>query len=365
MEGLPHLDNGPEVFETSETESIEDLGKVEQVHNEDIDQSSLNAATAQAQFESDSDRALVYEDFVDFLGSLDQPSIGLPGYTIRKQKETREQKLKRIALELQEMESEEKADQESLRIYHHTVELLLKSAEKRPFTKMMSEIIHEIDAEVKSCRTEDSTKSGVLRKSADPKVDPDLIQFEQRINEIENIIGLEALSDHKTLNLHNHLKDLERKIEFIFDPDFEIQAIKDKIESMNSDLEALDIKKRVSEIKHGKSDIDGIGAFEESVNSIYQNVGAMEKYRNILPHMITRLKTLNEIHLDLAGKTQAIHEIDSTLDTISRSSKCWNDNMDRVNSALDGYAKVFKDNVDYVEKKTSDLEQKISAINLN
>lgn len=348
-----HLDAGPEVFETSDVESVEDLAAPEEESNS-VDRRVLDPKQAKSHFEhsviSES------EEGPDFLGSLSQGRL-TTGYVVRRANETSSQKLARIQAELAELQADKVYESEAERL---TLVLEGLAAKQEPTNSLYGERIKDVFAKLSEKLSLPSVaqNSGAVGHSSS---EAEILDLEKRLLQLEESVGVADLQSSSSIR--NHVSDLARKVDVLYDPEFDLTHIKSEIKRISKEMDDLNAKRRVAHLS--QTDIPPKSAstpFDAKVNSIYEVLPEIERTLPVVPQLMARLKTLHRVHADLAHSVGAVSEIDKTIQSLYSDMKAWSDNLDQVNSAIDKHAQRSAETRSAVEKKIQTLEEKFSQI---
>lgn len=382
---LPDIDHeSQDVFESSDIESDLDISTSQTtVQNEDsdIDQSTFSSKDAKKRFANDH---LVGEvDIVNFLGDISKKSLFKNGYKVTAIDETVDQKLARIKRELEEIQlikskgEVEQSDQEPSEIDSlvSLLEELSVSDRKHEEINYYNQRIKEIFSNIKVDTSEEqrtSTTDPVESSSAN------ILLLESKLNTIENLLGSESLqqlqnSIHKPRNktIQNHLNDLTRKINIIYNPEFQLNKIKQEIRDLNKETERLATNRKLALItSKSNNKYDQIqqtqqsrSTFEQKVNSLYDRIDEFDNVNAILPSLLARLKSLHKIHADIGQTVSTVNGIDQVLASMKMDMSKWNESLDKVNQDLDNRRSVFEINKKEIEDRLNQVSNKVDLLN--
>lgn len=383
---LPDIDHeSQDVFESSDIESDLDISAsqttVQNEEDSDIDQSTFSSKDAKKRFANDH---LVGEvDIVNFLGDISKKSLFKNGYKVTAIDETIEQKLARIKRELEEIqlikskEEVEQSDQEPSEIDNlvSLLEELSVSDRKHEEINFYNQRIKEIFSNIKVDTSEEQRNS---------KTDPiesssaNILLLESKLNTIENLLGSESLqqlqnSIHKPRNktIQNHLNDLTRKINIIYNPEFQLNKIKQEIRDLNKETERLATNRKLALItSKSNNKYDQIqqtqqsrSTFEQKVNSLYDRIDEFDNVNAILPSLLARLKSLHKIHADIGQTVSTVNGIDQVLESMKMDMSKWNESLDKVNQDLDNRRSIFEINKKEIEDRLNQVSNKVDLLN--
>lgn len=329
---LPEPDYGPEVFETSDVESIDQLPYTEK-ETEDIDAVALNPEDAKKHFEHEIVDSLAVVDFLDLAG---------PGFTMRRTEETTEQKLARIAAELEQIRSlePEKTEVEALAA---ELESLAGKREVGYYGAKLRKVFEESMPEEKLGKENTKDTSSVLK-------------LELRLSSLEDTVGVSDLAT--TRSLRNHVKDMARRVDVLYDLDTEMASLKAEIKRLNKEMETLNTNRRLAALL----EVAPVTAFEAKVDTLYEKLPEFERTNTTVPQIIARLKSLHHIHADMGYAVSATNEIDKTIHDLRSELQRWESSLDEVNSALDKHNEIFEANKRAVESRMKEIETRVDKM---
>lgn len=349
---MENIDTGPEVFETSDVESIESIPVAEEATSE-LERSGLDAQLAKSKFENS-----VIEDTLDvadFLGIITRNGLYESGYMVRRAFETRSQKLARIRGELAELESEDKNDT-NVTDMQARLESLMKETNSehgsheeklKILMDLLNDRISDVPSVDSSNTTFDTTKA-------------DILDLEKKITDLESTIGVSELQSSK--KIQNHIDDLGRKVEVLYDPEYDFAHIRNEIKKLLREMEDFTTKKRMAKLANGDVPYVPPTAFDVKVDTVYGIIPDLEKSMDFVPHMVERLRTLNLVHADLAHSVTAVSELDKTIESMKMEMKSWTENLDLVSSAIDENSRGFEKVKEEVERKLKELEDRLGKV---
>lgn len=350
------VDTGPEVFETSDVESLDILEPPEEAHS-DVDHSVLDPSSAKEHFEHSviSDKG----EIADFLGSLTSASLG---YTTRTLHETSAQKLARIQAELVELKAE--------KVNENEVDKLTKTLENLLEGKDSTNSIHAQRLRLAFDRLNqrlfrsngqnhegDNNQKDVRSKEPGTEV----LDLEKRLHELEDIVGVKDLQSSKSVR--NHVDDLRRKVEVLYEPEFDLAHLKGEIKRLSKEMDELNAKRRMAQISSGDVSVKPSIPFEIKVASIFEILPEMETAMAAVPALVARLKSLHHIHAEVGHSVSAISNIDKTIESLQLEMKNWSENLDQVNLAIDTHTKRFDEGRREVETRIEGFEKRLAKIN--
>ena len=334
---LPDIDNeGQEVFESSDVESEIEL-PIETTNDPDVEVSSINVDQSKELFARNE---IVDTTGFDFLGNLSR----LNGYSVTQVEETTEEKLSRISRELEEIKLQD----------HHTA-----SQQADQLLTILSELKSE-NTIVKPLRSEQlkidslfkhiESDTPVASKSFDR-----LIDLENRLSKLESVVGTEDTTTSVQLTIN----DLSRKISIVENPEYDFDKIRNEVGKLTKELEELDLKRKVLDLD---DDSTKTITKQDKIDELYEKLPNINKYNQVAPMLLTRLKTLNSIHQEMKNNIDLSNGIDQILNDVQLDLKNWDQTITKLNERINDYEDNFEKNSKTVQERISDLILKVDSL---
>lgn len=345
----------PEVYETSdvELEPAELSSQVPKEDNNDIETAALsNPSTVSGAFE----RFVLTDEVTipDFSGSL---AGSVSGYSVRKSLESRPEKLARIGQELQDLAKELNRDEvEQLEQMLATLETT--SSGRLGKLKQLAESYGKDLDEQSQGRVTSPEQPHLPVHTPDPRV----LEIEKKILHLETQVGkfnLEKL-------LHDHVAELKRRLDILGDPQIELGPVRQEIQTTTAALDKLNSSRRMAYLNAsiGHSPDVAESPFERKIASLYARLPDMENAMTVVPSILSRLRSLHEVHVALANLATLVSGLDSVMAEVNQDLVLWTTSLDKVSTALDEHEKIFEKNRDLVEKRLLQLEEKFEKESL-
>ncbi|ODV78729.1 uncharacterized protein CANTADRAFT_7077 [Suhomyces tanzawaensis NRRL Y-17324] len=359
--GLPGIDTeSQDIFETSDIESEAELE-----HEPEPTEIEALVTDPQAIRNRYANDVIDGLSGVDFLGSITNPVLGSTGYAVRRVDETRDQKLARIARELQELADPEKVP-EPAKLAHigaaastsgpidpEKLVALLETAvssnnPSNPYQSQLNELFAKVDAKI--------NEKPVAGKAIVANSPSETLELESRINSLEQQVGEVAPG-----SIQNLLNDLARKIKIIHNPDYPIDRVRKEVTQLAEETEKLASDRKlleVSELLHTKEQEPS----EKKIDELYRVLPEFEQSNKSIPQIIKRLKSLNTVHADIAHSIQLVGDLDRTLADMDEEIQSWNESIDVLNGNLKAYSKNFEENKTVMENKIEELSKRLGKV---
>lgn len=310
--GLPGIDTSlRDVYETSDTEIVNPQPPLPPP-NEDIITESIDA------------RGALFQNLDLGFGGNGARLFGETETTPKLGLETRQQRLLRIARELEELEQEED-DTEEIERLKQMVEAL-----KQPLR--YSEHYQELVALFKHVSVDHPSNemgsSSVQTPSPIPSLG--LSSVEKRVASLESRVG-----DAPVLTV---VADLDRKINIIYNPEYELGKVQDKLKVLSEDYEKLIAKQKVFELEEPKT------PHPVQVEQLFNRLPQFDAVNEQVPGIIDRLQTLASVHAEVVNCVDANQRLDQVLALIEAYMKKWDAHLDDVAEQLTASEEAFAEN---------------------
>lgn len=381
--GLPGIDiESAEVFETSDIDSDVDIDAYTDVDasekNADIEEPEIDSSEARSRFSND---VLVGDiNMVDFLGSITNPSLTRTGYQVNQVDETVDQRLSRIARELEEIKILQLNDSSNTKM--SDCDKLVQTLEclaKEPLLSLVNDLnqynhrIKQVFDEA-SARLETTGTDGPKTLQKPSLVDTSqVLALESRLNAIESVLGPDGTTNIQSQaeskpTIQNWLNELTRKLNVVHNPEYQLDTVKKEVALLTKQIETLASHKRFLDLSHlaptnpPPQPDSSHNQINSKIEDLHEKLPFFNHINATVPLIVTRLKSLHTVHADLANTVQTVHELDLILNDIKSDMKKWNDSIDVVNANIDDHDKQYQSNKDHINLLFKDLNDKVSSM---
>lgn len=351
---LPDLATGPEVYETSDVESVVLLPEPQHAPP-GVETQSLNQASATAAFEH---AAVEDVHVVDFLGA-----VGGTGYRTGV-RETPAEKLRRIERELAELR-DETAYVEQVREMERAV-----AAAEQPgyYEQTLRELYERVGAlrestgEKTNERTNETDETETKEKETkkEGRKDEEDRNDRGRVLALDRRLALLEASVGAGHNLRSHINDLTRKVDVLYAPETEIAHVQGEVRELAKELDALAAARRVALLALGTPAPQR--PFHAKVDRIYRVLPELEQAAQHVPRLLARLRTLHQVHQDWAHVVSAVGLVDLAVGDMQRDMAAWGESLDAVSAAVDAHADDFARNRAVVEARLAAMEKRLERL---
>lgn len=381
--GLPGIDiESAEVFETSDIDSDVDIDAYTDVDasekNADIEEPEIDSSEARSRFSND---VLVGDiNMVDFLGSITNSSLTRTGYQVNQVDETVDQRLSRIARELEEIKILQLNDSSNTKTSDcDKLVQTLESLAKEPLLSPVNDLnqynhrIKQVFDEA-SARLETTGTDGLKTLQKPPLVDTSqVLALESRLNAIESVLGPDGTTNIQSQaeskpTIQNWLNELTRKLNVVHNPEYQLDTVKKEVALLTKQIETLASHKRFLDLSHlaptnpPPQPDSSHKQINSKIEDLHEKLPFFNHVNATVPLIVTRLKSLHTVHADLANTVQTVHELDLILNDIKSDMKKWNDSIDVVNANIDDHDKQYQSNKEHINLLLKDLNDKVSSM---
>lgn len=370
------------IFESSDVESddektIEKKLNVEE-NSDYIVQETINFPTSQERFTNDIIVGDIY--LMNFLGKVSNAGLGNGGYSVKKVKETVEQKLARISRELEEIQLELKEmENQKVKVKIDKLIQTLEAEEQKSGQKDGSTLNYNAERikTLFSHISQDIEKPLDLLQHSSSNTEyrkiPQILELDAKINTLEMLIGIEAsqkvqlkYSDvvESNNNLNNIIRDLKRKVNIVHNPEYNLSVIKDELEVVREQTEKVISDRKLLNISQPNDTVmfESENLQTNKIENLYEKLPEFEAANSRIPLLVNRLKSLHSVHSDLARSIEVIKSLDTVLSDMGQEITKWNESADTLNSKIDKYSENFASKKQEVAKLVSDLYARVDSI---
>lgn len=179
-----------------------------------------------------------------------------------------------------------------------------------------------------------STISGQAVKAA---------ELESRLNKLETVLGI---SDEKNLSeIHASGKTVVEAV----------QTMSDKVKML--DLNHLDLvearltvlQQKMTQINEKKQAIDGDSVAK--VNEVYEMMSKWDAYCSTLPQLLSRMRSLSELHEQALQFSQALTQLDTVQQQLSKSLEMDSSLLGDVRAGLAENMEIIKTQCESIDKR--------------
>ncbi|RLV93519.1 hypothetical protein JA1_002275 [Spathaspora sp. JA1] len=348
------ISQGQEIYETSDVESEDDISQKE-VSGPPAPEVYTDSIEPDISRKLFSKNILSTNEEVDFSGSITS-NLRTSGYNVTHSDESVEEKLSRIARELEEIRSYDAKDEgqfDKLIETFHELKSNRDTQQQPQFQDLSLDIEEEIVVKNKDVGTANNFK--------------EIIELESRVNTLETIVGQEAilnLESRPEKSIQYTLNDLERKISIINNPEYSFDKVKERITDLIKDSEKLELSKKLMlNLAPGITpDKEQTEETSNKIDELYTALPSLMENSAVIPLLIQRLKTLNIVHSELDSSVKLSGHVDQVLNDITMDMKVWNESIDKLQSNLQEYRENVNNNVNSINDRIEKLTLKVDSL---
>ncbi|GME69872.1 unnamed protein product [[Candida] boidinii] len=355
-EEIPPVDS-VEVYETSDTEvsQFQDDNSNNRNDNNDENENKRNSIDESNLIVHDSRE--VFEN--EIISNINTDFNNYSGYKTHRVNETYEQKLLRIANELQEMklisDRETKSDQKQV------IEKLQDDA-----TDLLSKLKNSSDIEIETMSQKftniklDNISSPKLVNTINDSSSK-LLELNKRLNDIENTVGLENNeidpSSNKSQSLQIIINDIYRRINIISNPEFSLNEVTLQVNDLNSKLEIY--SRNFNRYLQDNKNEPLVSITDKKIDLLYSKIKQLPNLKNLIELIINKLKSMNNLINNFELNVNFLDEIKENMNNLSIEINNWNEKLDNIDDNLNKNIKQFENNKIEIKNWIENLESKI------
>ncbi|AET39779.1 Jnm1p Ecym_4767 [Eremothecium cymbalariae DBVPG len=339
--GIPKL-VGQEVFETSDKDEDSCKSETDEVQNTEVEMDALvQIDEARVLFEN-----TVISGIADFSGRIDKYGKSFKTYMLE---ETVEQKLARIKKELQEIELSKETVQ-------HDDEL-------NELVKLHSVLEQDRMVELKIIKNKlvlDDSEMDVVtlpRVTIDCRDSRRLVDLEGRIARIESLLG----ETNPKKSIVTCINELFHKINLLEQNEPLLEKFDQNMKRISKEYEESIIGRRATKDPSLQKRIaDDLKTTDSKVHEIYKSYNLLKRYSGVLPHIITRMKSLNDLHREVQDTSGMLQSFDQCISRLQTQTEKWEQLLDQLNKKLDQQEENFEKNKKSIQTWVESLEMKLN-----
>lgn len=351
-----------QVFETSSVELGSDVDhqddariRIEEHESSDEDPPQVRVNTGREIFSSD-----ITVNEPDFCGTVEPQFLRYSGYTTRRETESLEERLTRIAQELDEISN---AEPENPRTNILQQQLRGLIARYDTPVSSTSDDLHQLVAAAQPESGESLRQDIVTANSTRLATTRQTFELEERIKKIEAKVGQSVLSSETSIS--SQILDLSKKISLCFHPEYNLDTVKHGVEKLADEVASLESRQRVVEIT-SQSDIkiDEISPQDplDLVNATYKLALEASEINKQVPSIIIRLRLLSTLHAELANSIDVTSHLDTILREINKDITVWNSSIDALQEQILAFKESFERNHELLERQIENVTLRLASL---
>lgn len=365
-----------EIFETSDVESVENESEQQADSNtakvgdevyQDAEEDEPNSEKNRDRFLNEIVNGILN---VDFLGNIAARSLYDFGYHSSRVLETKKQKIARIAREIEDLRIDDERENTSAAEVE-TVENLSKLLDSLDSSRNdLSEQEKYNQYFLKQKRVFDEITlhvAGLSLETTPPTEEPKIVdmsrilQLENRMHSVEERLGIDKSIPQPASNLLTRLRDLQRRIGVIQNPEYTLDVVERKLTSLRKLHEDFLSSKSLATVGlQMQGQPQSSGNMTEMVEDLHKALPDITALNTVLPLLIQRLKSLYVVHADLGHSIEAVKSIDDLMAGLKTDMLGWSKHLDVLNSKVDEMNEDSKKNRDSLAVKVEELDAKLT-----
>lgn len=299
--------------------------------NENIDTSSTNTAEAARKFAgSDFDNSLT-----NYSSRIDRQQVSFSSGVAG---ETRDEKLARIKLELQELAESAVNDKEDVDTLHVLLEGLEVKRKELPLL--------EVKGDVSSSRTSASTDTSRHVATSSHTLSK-LVSLESRLSAVESSLYDPNSPESTSVPLAPAIRDLMLKLSLLTSSPQTLQAQQTRIQNVKkggnvrvesraesrggeSRLESRVESRMESRMESHDDSHPGL----QNVDIVYSHLSTITYLSHVVPRLVLRLKTLRQVHNLASQSVGTLATVNQQIQELEGAVKKWTEVLERVEQQI-------------------------------
>ncbi|AMD21954.1 HFR099Wp [Eremothecium sinecaudum] len=332
-----------EVFETSDND--------ESLSSNELDRSNNVMVSAEPIGSLDDTRAIfehnVLSGHVDYSGRIDKVGLSYKSHNIE---ETVEQKLARIKREIYELQLSKEAANEHKDEVDELVKLFSKLEQDR--TQNMRDIKHRLVLDTKESDTV-SLPSVKIETTHYQK----LVELDAKLADLEVYVGDKYFTNKSITTSFN---ELFHKVSLLEQNEELLSNFSSAMKRISKEYEESIIGRRAAkDITLQRHISEQLVTTDTKVAEIYKSYNLLKKYSESLPHIIDRLKSLNDLHRQAKDTCDTVHTVNDSISYLHLQTEKWEKLLDTMDEKLDKHESRLQENVDNIKEWIDELSLKV------
>ncbi|SCV02463.1 LAME_0H01090g1_1 [Lachancea meyersii CBS 8951] len=186
-----------------------------------------------------------------------------------------------------------------------------------------------------------------------------IMRLEAQIAKLESLVGI---SDSHAANkpLTTSLNELYRDIRLLKGDTAHLGQFKTKLAEISDEYEKRLLARKASNDLAMQAQIqDDLKSQDFKIKSLYDSYDVLIKYKEVLPHLVTRLKALNSLHLKIDDTVGTVKTMGKSLNWVSDQTTKWQQMLEQMDQKLSANEEQSKKNMQEVTDWLNKMEERI------
>jgi len=197
--------------------------------------------------------------------------------------------------------------------------------------------------------------------------------LEERITQIENILGINSITDDNILfpsnnqistllyakgNIVTAIDSLDQQLQLLSQPrNFDNILVK-----VNEAIKELEQFINIQKSQLTEERIDEQIQIKEKVDSLYSKLESTEEYSAIITPLLTRLKTLQALHTEASQFSESIQMFSEQQTSIKNQIKDLHEMISNLSESLEVNKSIIENNIDSISKRIDQLMDRVKEL---
>jgi len=197
--------------------------------------------------------------------------------------------------------------------------------------------------------------------------------LEERITQIENILGINSITDDNILfpsnnqistllyakgNIVTAIDSLDQQLQLLSQPrNFDNILVK-----VNEAIKELEQFINIQKNQLTEEKIDEQVQIKEKVDSLYSKLESTEEYSAIITPLLTRLKTLQALHTEASQFSESIQMFSEQQTSIKNQIKDLHEMISNLSESLEVNKNIIENNIDSISKRIDQLMDRVKEL---
>ncbi|SCU86500.1 LAFA_0E01156g1_1 [Lachancea sp. 'fantastica'] len=188
-----------------------------------------------------------------------------------------------------------------------------------------------------------------------------VMHLEARMDRLEQFIGMGNERGGKSLT--TMLNEVYRDIGLLKQNPSHLTAFKTKLSSISDEYEQKLVARKASgDPALQKHILETLEPPDLKTKGIYDSYAVLRKYKDALPHLVSRMKTLNSLHIEIGDAVGTVKTIDKSLNWVSDQTSKWQQMLEHMDAKLNAFESAEAKNMQEITKRLNQAEKRIDDL---
>ncbi|CEP64036.1 Jnm1p LALA0_S10e00760g [Lachancea lanzarotensis] len=189
-----------------------------------------------------------------------------------------------------------------------------------------------------------------------------VMRLEAQMARLEHFVGVSVDRDGKSLT--TMLNEVYRDITLLKNDPAHLTTFQNRLSAISDEYEQkLVARKAYSDAALQKQILEKMESSDLKTKGVYNSYNVLRKYKEALPHLVTRMKTLNSLHLEIGDTVGTVKTIDKSLKWVSDQTAKWQQTLVHMDTKLTAMEAQEAKNMQEITNRLDLAEKRINEPN--